>query len=133
MSRRCYSRRGRGGLSAALDDTAHIASSFGPVGALWTGAIGFAFFHTVLPLCMLAWTAERKASLKGPATAALAILLDQVMWHRFIPACQRAGIAILVVCSAIAVWKLLDRAELHDEDVTFLGFFSKSVSRMIGN
>ena len=45
MSGRRYSRRGRGGLSTAVDDTAHIASSFGPVGALWTGAIGFAFFH----------------------------------------------------------------------------------------
>lgn len=133
MSRRCYRRHGRGGLSAALDDTAHIASSFDPVGALSTGAIGFAFFHTVLPLCMMAWTAEHKASPKGPAAAALAIMLDQIMWHRFILACQWAGIAILVVCSAIAVWKLLDRAEPHDEDVTFLGFFSKSVSRMIGN
>lgn len=133
MSRRRYSRRGRGGPSAAVDDAAHIASSFGPVGALWTGAIGFAVFYAVLPLCMMAWTAERKASLKGPAASAFASLLDQVMWHRFISPCQWAGIAMLVVCSAIAVWKLLDRAELHDEDVTFLSFISKCVSRVIGN
>ncbi len=89
--------------------------------------------HTLLPLCMMAWTAERKASLKGPAAAAFASLLDQVMWHRFILPCQWAGIAILVVCSAIAVWKLLDRAEFHDEDVTFLSFISKSISRLIGS
>lgn len=44
-----------------------------------------------------------------------------------------SGIAILMVCSAIAVWKLFDRAELHDEDVTSLSFLSKSVSRLIGN
>lgn len=133
MSRRRYSRCGRGGLSTAVDDTAHIAASFGPVGALWTGAIGFAVFYSVLPLCMMAWTAERKASLKGPAAAAFASLLDQVMWHRFISPCRWAGIAILLVCSVIVVWKLLDRAVLHDEDVTFLSFVSKGISRLIGN
>lgn len=133
MTRRSYGRRNRGGLSSAVDDTAHIAASFGPAGALWTGVIGFGVFYTALPLCMMAWTAERKASLKGPAAAAFASLLDQVMWHRFISPCQWAGIAILMVCSAIAVWKLLDRAELHDEDVTFLSFISKSISRLIEN
>lgn len=130
MSRRRYSRRGRGGLSSAVDDTAHIAASFGPVGALWTGVIGFGVFYIVLPVCMIAWTAERKASLKGPAAAAFANLLDQVLWHRFVSPCQWAGIAILLVCSALAVWKLLDRAELNDEVVTFLSFISKGISRL---
>lgn len=130
MSRRRYSRRGRGGLSSAVDDTAHIATTFGPVGALWTGVIGFGVFYTVLPLCMIAWTEERKASLKGPAAAAFANLLDQVLWHRFVSPCQWAGIAILLVCSAIAVWKLLDLDDLNDEDVTFLSFISKGISRL---
>jgi len=133
MSRRRYSRRGRGGLSMAVDDTARIAASFGPVGALWTGAIGFGVFYTVLPLCMMAWTAERKASLKGPAAAAFANLLDEVLWHRFISPCQWAGIAILLACSAIAVWKAFDQAELHHEDVSFLTFISKGISRLIGH
>lgn len=116
-----------------MDDTTHIAASFGPVGALWTGTIGFAVFYTALPLCMMAWTAERKASIKGPAAAAFASLLDQVMWHRLISPFQCAGIAILLVCSAIAVWKLLDRADLNDEYVTCLSFISKGISRLIGN
>lgn len=77
MSRRCYSRRGCGGLSAALDDTAHIASSFGPVGALWTGAIGFACFHIVLPLCMMAWTAERTRAGRPLPSAKLS---DRPLW-----------------------------------------------------
>lgn len=128
MSRRRYGRRG--GLSSTVDDTAHIAASFGPVGALWTGVIGFGVFYTVLPLYMIAWTDERKASLKGPAAAAFANLLDQVLWHRFVSPCQWAGIAILLVCSAITVWKLLDRAELNDEDVTLLSFISKGISRL---
>lgn len=129
MSRRRYSRRGRGGLPSAVDDIAHIAASLGPVGALWTGVIGFGVFYTVLPLCMIAWTEERKASLKGPA-AAFANLLEQALWHRFVSPCQWAGIAILLVCSALAVWKLLDRADLNDEDVTFLSFISKGISRL---
>ena len=77
MSRRSYRPHSHGGLSTAVDDTTHIAASFGPVGALWTGTIGFGVFYTALPLCMMAWTAERKASIKGPAAAAFASLLDQ--------------------------------------------------------
>lgn len=130
MSRRRYSRRGRGGLSSAVDDTAHIAASFGPVGALCTGVIGFGVFYTVLPLCMIAWIEERKASLKGPAATAFANLLDQVLWHRFVSPCQWIGIAILLVCSALVVWKLLDHAELNNEDVTLLSYISKVISRL---
>jgi hypothetical protein len=133
LSRRSYRPHSHGGLSTAVDDTTHIAASFGPVGALWTGTIGFGVFYTALPLCMMAWTAERKASIKGPAAAAFASLLDQVMWHRLISPCQCAGIAILLVCWAIAVWKLLDRADLNDEYVTCLSFISKGISRLIGN
>ncbi|PUA96920.1 hypothetical protein C8C99_1765 [Acidovorax sp. 107] len=133
MSRRGYKRHGRGDLSTAVDDTAHLAASFGPVGAFCTGTIGFAVFYTVLPLCMMAWTAERKASLKGSAAATFAILLDQVMWQRLISPCQCAGISILLVCSAIAAWKLIDRADLNDEDVTFLSCVSKGIGRLMGN
>ncbi|KJJ97345.1 hypothetical protein [Burkholderiaceae bacterium 26] len=133
MSRRHYHRRRGNSLSCAVDDAAHIAARFGPVGALWTGAIGFAIFYAALPACMMVWNADRKATLKGPAAAAFANLLDQVLWHRFISPCQWAGIAILLVCSAIAVWKLLDPAELDDEDATFLSFIAKGISRLIGH
>lgn len=132
MSRRHYSRR-RNSLSSAVDDTALIAARFGPVGALWTGLVGFAVFYAALPACMMAWTANRKATLKGPAAAAFAGLLDQVMWHRFISPCQWAGIAILLVCSAIAIWKRLGQVDIDGNDVTFLSAASKAVSRLIGH
>lgn len=80
---------------------------------------------------MMAWTAERKASLQGPAAAAFANLLDQVIWYRFISPCQWAGVAILLVCSAIALWKHLGQAELKGDDVTLLSAASKLVSRLI--
>lgn len=132
MSRRRYSSR-RNSLSSAVDDAAHIAARFGPIGALWTGVIGFAIFYAVLPACMMAWTEERKASLKGPAEAAFANLLDQIMWYSFIPPCQWAGIAMLLVCTAIAIWKYFDQAYLNYDGVTFLSAVSKIVSRLIGH
>ncbi|MES2191292.1 MAG: hypothetical protein V4454_14315 [Pseudomonadota bacterium] len=133
MSRHNYRRGRRDSLSSAVDDTAHIAASFGPVGALWTGVIGFTVFYAALPACMLAWIADRKAALKGPAAAVFANLLDQVMWHRFISPCQWAGVAILLVCSAIAIWKHFVEADLDGDDVTFLSAMSKAVSRLIGH
>ncbi|MDB0573671.1 hypothetical protein LBW59_23260 [Ralstonia solanacearum] len=133
MSRRRYSRRSRSGLSAAVDDTARIAAKFGPLGALWTGVIGFAVFYAGLPACILAWSEESKANLKGPTAAAFANLLDQVMWHRFISPCQWAGIAILLVCSAIAIWKYLDRTDLDDKKANLLSAVAKVVSSLIGH
>ena len=55
MSRRRYRRRRCDDLSSAVDDAAHVAAKFGPVGALWTGAIGFAVFYAALPACVMAW------------------------------------------------------------------------------
>jgi len=133
VSRRRYCRRRHDSLSSAVYDTAHIAAKFGPVGALWTGVVGFAVFYAGLPACMMAWTAERKASLKGPSAAAFANLLDQVMWYRFISPCQWAGVAILLVCSSIAIWKYLGQADFDGDDVTFLTAVSKAVIRLVGH
>lgn len=132
MSRHRYRLRRRDNLSSAVDDAARVAAKFGPVGALWTGAIGFAVFYAVLPACILAWCEERKAALNGPAAAVLTQALDQVMWHRVIAPCQWAAIAILLVCTAIAVWKYFNQANLGDEVVTFMAMASKVISRVIG-
>ncbi len=132
MSRRRYRRRRRDDLSSAVDDAAHVAAKFGPVGALWTGAIGFAVFYAALPACVMAWCEERKAALNGPAAAVLAQAFDQVMWQRVISPCQWAGIAILLVCTAIAIWKCFNQANLGDEVVTFMATASKIISRLIG-
>lgn len=133
MSRHHYRRRRCDSLSSAVDDTAYIASRLGPVGALWTGVIGFAVFYAVLPICLMVWATDRKAALNGPAAAAFANLLDQVIWHRFISPCQWAGVAILLVCSTIAIWKYIGQADIDGDDVTFLSAVSKAVSRLIGH
>jgi hypothetical protein len=133
VNRRRYRRRRRDSLSSAADDAAHIAAKLGPVGALWTGVIGFAVFYAVLPVCMMTLTADRKATLKGPFATTFGNLLDQVLWQRFISPCQWAGVTILLVCSAITIRKLFDPAELDDEDVTLMSAISKVVSRLIGH
>lgn len=80
----------------------------------------------------MAWYEERKAALNGPAAAVLAQALDQIIWQRVISPCQWAGIAILLVCTAIAVWKYFNQANLGDEVVTFMATASKVISRLIG-
>jgi len=126
-------RHRRDSLSSAVDDSAYIAARFGPAGALWTGVIGFAVFYTALPICIMAWTTDRKATLKGPAAAAFASMLDHVMWHNFISPSQRVGVAILLVCSTISIWKYLGQAELNGDKVTLLSALSKALSRLIGH
>ena len=115
MSRRRYRRRGGNSLGAVVDDSVHIAARFGPLGALTTGAVGFAIFYALLPVVLLAWTDANKAKLIGPAAAVFSKLLDQVMWQRFISPCQWVGAAIVLACRAIAVWKVISERELLAE------------------
>ena len=39
----------------------------------------------------------------------------------------------VLVCSAIAIWKCLDRTDLDDEKANLLSAVSKVVSRLIGH
>ncbi|WP_431264256.1 hypothetical protein ACQ859_01170 [Roseateles chitinivorans] len=133
MSGRRYRRRRRDDLSSAVDGVARIAAKLGPVGALWTGVIGFAFFYAVLPACVLTWCEGRKAALNGPAAAIFAHAIDQIVWQRVITPSQWAGIATLLVCGAIAIWKLFDQADLEDGDVTLLSAASRFISRLVGH
>lgn len=131
MSRRAYRRRSRTSLGSVVDDSARIAAGFGPVGALTTGAIGFAVFYAALPIALMAWTDANKAKLIGPTAAALASLLDQVMWHRFIGPCQCAGIAILLACWAVAAWKTFNAHAMTDDELMDVTWLAKIVARLL--
>ena len=72
MSGRRYRRRGGNSLGSVVDDSVRVAARFGPVGALTTGAIGFAIFYAALPITLLAWADANKVKLVGPAAAAFA-------------------------------------------------------------
>lgn len=130
MSRRRYRRRG-GSLGSVVDDSAHIAARFGPVGALTTGAVGFAVFYALLPMALMAWTDANKAKLVGPAAVVFANVLDQVILQRFINPCQWAGIAIFLACWTIAAWKALYSEELTSTGLTGTSWLAKLLARLL--
>jgi len=131
MRRRRYGRRGSNSLGSVVDDLAHIAARLGPTGALTTGAIGFAIFYAALPIALMAWTDSNKAKMAGPAAAAFAKLLDQVMWHRFIGPCQWVGVALLLACSAVAVWKVFVSDALTDAELAGTSWLAKLFARLL--
>lgn len=131
MSNRRHHRRRGNSLGSVVDDSVHIAAGFGPVGALTTGAIGFAVFYAIFPIALMAWTDANKAKLVGPTAAAFANLLDQVMWHRFISPCQWVGIAILLACWAIAAWKAFCAEGMTDDELAGTSLLAKLLARLL--
>lgn len=131
MRTRRFGRRGRDSLGSVVSDLAHIAARFGPIGALTIGAVGFAVFYALLPIALIAWTDANTAKLSGPAAAAFATLLDQVMWQRFIGPCQWTGSGILLACCAIAVWKLLFQDHLSPDVIDRTSWAAKLLARLL--
>lgn len=127
--RRRYRHRSSGSLGSVVNDSAHIAVRFGPVGAMATGIVGFTLFHAVLPMLFTAWAEANRNKLAGPAATAFAKLIDNVMLHRFIDPSEWAGIAILIVCSGIALWKLLHDDELSFYEIEAASWLAKSASK----
>jgi len=114
MSGRRYRRHRRNSFGSVVDDSVHIA-----------------FFYAALPLTIMSWVEGRKALLTGPAAAAMAGVLDQVMWHRLIDPCQWAGIAILLGCSGIAAWKFLSDDGLTYDQLAGVGWVAKLVAKFL--
>jgi len=130
MSRRRYRRRGRDSLGSLVDDSAHIASRFGPGGAMVTGAVGFALLYAVLPMALLKWTAAQNAKMVGSMAAELSSLVDQMIWIRVVGPMRWAGVAVLLVCTAIAIWKLLSEFDLAGEDISLTSTLAKLLARL---
>lgn len=131
MSRRRYGRRGRDSLGSVVDDCAHIAAHFGPLGALATGMVGFAVFYSLLPLTLLSWTNANKEKLSGPAAAVFRNLLDQIMWQSFIGPSQWVGVSILMVCFSIAVWKALAERELTPNEISEASMAARALAKAL--
>lgn len=130
MSRRRYRRRGDS-LGSVVNDSAHIAARFGPVGALTIGAVGFTVFYALLPMALMAWTDANKAKLVGPAAVVFGNVLDQVILQRFINPCQWAGIATFLACWAIAAWKALFIEKLTSTDLAGTSWLAKLLANLL--
>lgn len=131
MSRRRYRRRGRNSLGSLVDDSAYIASRFGPVGAMVTGAVGFTLLYAVIPIVLLKWTAVHNAEMVGSMATELSNLVNQMVWIRVIEPMQWAGVAVLLVCTAISIWKLVLEFDLGGEDISLMSTLAKLIARFI--
>jgi drug/metabolite transporter (DMT)-like permease len=131
VSRSRYRRRNSTSLSSVVDDAAHVAALFGPVGALTVGLVGFALFYAILPLVLVAWTDAHRANLTGPSAAVFASVLDQILWRRFIQPCQWAGTAILLVCVVVAAWKAVTSQAPVDTELAHTSALAKLISRLL--
>lgn len=129
MSRGRYRRRGRSSLGSLVDDSAHIASRFGPGGAMVTGAVGFTLLYAVFPVALLRWAAANNAKMTGSMTSELSGLVEQMLWIRVIEPMQWAGVAVLLVCTAIAIWKLLCEFDIAKEDISVMSTLAKLLAR----
>lgn len=120
-----YKRRRSGdGWGSAISDVAGIASKFGPKGALITGVAGFIFFYLIIPWILVEWAEHNKAKMTGQHAAIFGKLLDDIFVRRFIHPSEWVGIAILLICTSVACWKVVTRTDLDrssQRDVTSLG------------
>ncbi|MBL8309005.1 MAG: hypothetical protein JNL19_01145 [Burkholderiales bacterium] len=131
-SRYRYRRRSRNSFGSAVTDSAEIANRLSPRGAFVVGALGFALFYWVLPGLLVAWAEHNKAKMTGSFAPVFAKMIDEVFLRRFIHPAEWAGIAMLVVCWMIGLWKWLTWRSLTRRGVRQASVLSRLVSRWLG-
>lgn len=96
------------------------------------GALGFALLYFVLPKLIVAWADYNKAKMTGSFAPVFATMIDEVLLRRFIHPSEWAGIAILVVCWVIGLWKWITWRSLTRRGVRQASFLSGLFSRWLG-
>lgn len=130
--KRNYRRRRSGNnLGSAVGDMGAIANKFGPKGALIVGAIGFVVLYFLIPASLEAWLEYNKAKMTGPTASGMGQVLDKIFSIRFIRVSEWAGIAALLLCSAIATWKALTQESVSYQGQKDAGFFAKLFARFL--
>lgn len=125
MGRNYRGRRGSG-FGSVVADFASLASKFGPTGTMVLGLGGFTIFYFLLPAALCAWADYNKSKMTGLLAPIFGQLLDELFIRRFIHPAEWAGIAILLICLAIAIWKLLCGTNMSRDEqrsVTGIGKF----------
>ena len=124
-------RRSDNNLGSAVGDMGAIANKFGPKGALIVGVIGFVVLYFLIPAALEAWLEYNKAKMAGPAASVVGQVLDKIFNTRFIRASEWAGIAALLLCSAIAAWKALTQETVSYQGQKDAGFLAKLFARFL--
>lgn len=121
-----------GGFGSMVGDTAAIANKFGPVGVLVTGVGAFIFFYITVPWLLTRLAEHGKDGLSGSATGqAMRTVLDEVFLRRFIHPSEWAGIAALVICLLLAVWKMCLTTGPDSENRERLTWIGKLLARFL--
>lgn len=130
--KRNYRRRRSGNnLGSAVGDMGAIANKFGPKGALITGVIGFVVLYFLIPAALEAWLEYNKAKMTGAAASAMGQALDKIFNTRFIRVSEWAGIAALLLCTAIAAWKAVTQKSMSYQGQRDAGFLAKLFARFL--
>lgn len=129
MSRGRYRRCSSNSVGSLVDDSAHIASRFGPGGAMVTGAVGFTLLYAALPVALLKWAAANNAKMAGSMASEVSRIVEQMLWVRVIEPMRWAGVAVFLVCTGIAIWKLFCEFDLAREDISVMSTLAKLLAR----
>lgn len=124
-------RRSRNSFGSTVADSAAVANRLSPRGALITGALGFTLFYFAVPWLLTAWANHNKAKLAGALAPMYAKLIDEVFLKRFIHPSEWAGIAILIVCTFIGVWKLATWQSLSRQSERDASILSRLITRFL--
>ena len=124
-------RRSANNLGSAVGDMGAIANKFGPKGALIVGAVGFVVLYFLIPAALEAWLEYNKAKMTGPAASAMGPVLDKIFNSRFIRVSEWAGIAALLLCTAIAVWKAVTQESVSYQGQRDASFVAKLFARFL--
>jgi hypothetical protein len=121
MRGRRYKRR----LSAAsaVSDAAYIANHLSWRGAFALGLVSFAAFYWAIP----SWITHQAASLEGSRLQSVvsAVLARRIHYAEWL------GIALLIACWLVAVWKYFTGRALSGRAERNVAFWSRLLGRRI--
>lgn len=132
-----YKRKYRGhnrsssNLGSTVSGMGAIANKFGLKGALIAGVIGFVILYFLIPAALEAWLEYNKAKLSGPTAPAMGQVLDKIFNTRFIRVSEWAGIAALLLCTAIALWKAVTQESVSYQGQKDASFLAKLFARFL--
>lgn len=124
-------RRSGSNLGSTVSDVGAIANKFGPKGALIAGAIGFVVLYFLIPAALEAWLAYIRANMTGRLAVAMGQLLNQLLTVKYIRAYEWAGIATLLLCAAISLWKAVTQESVSYQGQKDANFFAKLLARFL--
>ncbi|MBW8370362.1 MAG: hypothetical protein K0M66_05230 [Thiobacillus sp.] len=120
-------RRSNNSLGGTVGDAAFIAGRLSPKWALILGLFGFAVFYLGIP-----WFIEARIQAMEAARQSITHeVVAQVLNRRFVRPSEWAGIAILLVCTAIAIWKAAIYSAPNNSSTRQMSLLARILARFL--